>query len=154
VAKKNFKSGLEDLFNDAMEGNIAKNVSEKMATKKPSSKSKKSFSSGLESLFEEAITETTIESAQATKDGKKSKGSTKRSKPAFGIDSLICETVETSKIERVTAPEGKKRVTITFDKEKLEKLKKIARLQKSYLKDIVNEVVGEYISEFESSKKG
>lgn len=154
MAKKNFKSGLEDLFNDAMEGNIAKNVSEKMASKKPSSKSKKSFSSGLESLFEEAITETTIESAQATKDGKKSKGSTKRSKPAFGIDSLIRETVETSKIERVTAPEGKKRVTITFDKEKLEKLKKIARLQKSYLKDIVNEVVGEYISEFESSKKG
>jgi hypothetical protein len=45
-----------------------------------------------------------------------------------------------------------KRLTVTFDKKKLEKLKKIARLEKSYLKDILGEIVAEYIKKYELSK--
>ncbi len=152
VGKKNFKSGFDDLFTEAIEGNIAENVSKKMSDKK-AGKSKKSFSSDLNSMFEEAITETTIENAKAVKDGKKTKKKSTRTKPMFGIDALIRETVETSQLNTEKAPNGKKRVTITFDKEKLEKLKKIARLKKSYLKDIVNEVVAEYINEYETDNK-
>lgn len=153
MAKKNFKKGFDDIFSEAMDGNLTEQVSKKMAKKRSSNKS---FASDLESLFEEAITETTIEKAEAIKKGKtpaKSKKK-KRSKPLFGIDALIRETVETSKVETkpLNTGKGMKRVTITLEQKRLEKLKKIARLEKSYLKDIINEVVAEYISKYETQQ--
>jgi len=43
-----------------------------------------------------------------------------------------------------------KRVSFVFDKSKLKKLKSIAKIKKAHLKDIIDEVVAEYLSEFEN----
>jgi hypothetical protein len=146
VAKKNFSKGFSDLLEGAMDGNLAERVTQKMASKQSPSKS---FAADLESLFESSIKESTMESLEAIKDGKKTPVSKARTKPAFGLDALIRETVETSTVETSQTPEGLKRVTITIDQKRLDKLKKIARIEKSYLKDIINEVVAEYIAKYE-----
>ena len=71
-------------------------------------------------------------------------------KPLSGLDSLIRKTIEGGKI---AIEEGaKRRVTVIFEPEKLEKLRTIAKLEKSYLKDIVNEVVSDYIKDYERQR--
>ncbi len=151
MSRKKFKNSFDDLFNDAVEGKIEENDTKKTVKKKTTA-SKKSFLSDLNSLFEETITEATIENAKTIKKGKSPKKTRKRTKrkPSFGIDSLIRETVENSTLERKPADSGLKRITITVKETNLDKLKQIARLQKSYLKDIINEVVAEYIDEYET----
>ena len=61
------------------------------------------------------------------------------------MDALIRETVETSRVE--ITPQSTKRITFIFDEEKIDKLQKIARLKKAYVKDIINEIVSEYIEQ-------
>jgi hypothetical protein len=63
----------------------------------------------------------------------------------FGLDALIRETVESSSVE--VTPSNTKRVTFVFDEEKINKLKQIARLKKAYVKDIVDEIISEYLKE-------
>ena len=46
----------------------------------------------------------------------------------------------------------KKRVTFVFDKEKLAKLKEIARTEKAYLKDIIGDVVSRFIEKYEKEQ--
>ena len=137
-----------------MDGNLKEKVTEKTAKKKRSST--KSFALDLESLFEETIKESTAENVEAIKSGKKTvrktKTQSKRSKPSFGLDALIRETVETSTVETKKTAKGLKRVTITLEQKRLDKLKSIARMEKSYLKDIINEVVAEYITKYETQQ--
>ena len=115
---------------------------------KPKKRSAKNFTSDLDSLFEDALRDTLQEKAQKiVKDDGKTSPARKRKVPAlFGLDALIRRTVEGS-IEEV---DRKKRVTFIFDKMRLAKLKKIARKEKSYLKDIIGEVMSEYIKEYEA----
>ena len=47
---------------------------------------------------------------------------------------------------------GKKRLTVTVDKTKLEKLKSIARLENAYMKDILVRLIDEYIQEYAREK--
>ena len=42
-----------------------------------------------------------------------------------------------------------RRLTLAFNKEQLEKLKQIARVEGIYLKDLINDLVDRYISEYE-----
>lgn len=157
MSRKKFKNSFDDLFNDAVDGKIEESDTKKKAVKKKTPASKKSFISDLNSLFEETITEATIENAKTIQKGKSPKETRRKStkrKPSFGIDSLIRETVENSTLERKPVDNGLKRITITVKETNLDKLKKIARLQKSYLKDIINEVVADYITEYETHKKG
>lgn len=150
MSKKKFKAGFDDLFNEALQENTSAKESEKVVKHRSSSKS---FAANLESLFEDTIKESTAEKAEAIKEGKKRTSSSKRTKPVFGLDALIRETVETSTIQTTKTAKGLKRVTITFDPKKLEKLKSIARVEKAYLKDIVNEVVSDYIAKYEISNE-
>lgn len=155
MAKKNFKKGLNDLFDDALEDSFkeekeVRTVKNAKNTKK-SSKPQKSFASDLDLFLQDAIEESIKEHVEETKKKKPTRRKSKRSKPMFGLDSLIQQTVETSKIEAVM--DGNvKRVTFTFDKSKLERLKKIARLEKAYVKDIVGELVSKYIDQYDSAK--
>ena len=66
-----------------------------------------------------------------------------------GLDSLIRSTVEDS-LMVIEPTSNNKRVSFVFDKSKLKKLKSIAKIKKAYLKDIIDEVVAEYLAEFES----
>jgi predicted metal-dependent hydrolase len=147
MAKKKFKLGLGDLLDNAMDNNSSKvesnkrasNAAKRTSSKKPS----KSFSDNLDDLFQEAIEESLQENADKIK--KKNRTTSKRKKPMFGLDALIRETVESSSVE--VTPSNTKRVTFVFDEEKINKLKQIARLKKAYVKDIVDEIISEYLKE-------
>lgn len=152
MAKKKFKLGLGDLLDNAMDSDTPK-AEPKKSTRKTtrrttSKKTTKSFSANLDDLFQEAIEESVQENAEKIK--KKRRTTSKRKKPMFGLDALIRETVETSKVEVI--PTNTKRVTFVFDEEKINKLKQLARLKKAYVKDIVNEIISEYLDENEPIK--
>lgn len=155
MAKKKFKMGLGDLLDNAMENDTPKTepkktrkTTQKQPKRTTSKKTTKSFSTNLDDLFQEAIEESVQEQADNLK--KKKRTISKRKKPMFGLDALIRETVETSKVEVV--PTNTKRVTFVFDETKINKLKQLARLKKSYVKDIVNEIISEYLDENEPVK--
>ena len=82
----------------------------------------------------------------------KSLAHTKRvRRPLSGLDALIRPPVETSSTNYDA--KAKKRVSFVFERKKLEKLKKIARSKKSYLKDILGDIVSGYIDEYEKKAK-
>ena len=130
----------------------------------------KNFTMDLDSLFQEVVHESIEEQfeikKEKEKEKKKNKNQTKEVKPkpkakpaakkkrrviprSGGIDSLIRSTVEGSMMQ-IESTSNKKRVSFVFDKEKLKKLKSIAKVKKSYLKDVIDEVVAEYLEKYES----
>ncbi len=137
--KKTFSSGFDDLFS---------NVQEQKETSAPAkSTSKKNFSDSLDSIFQDAIQDAFKEKAEQIAEGKTVKKTKRRTKPVFGLDALIRQTVEQSEIKQ-----DKKRVTFTFETEKIEKLRSIAKLEKARIRDIVNELVSDYIQKHETKK--
>ncbi len=170
MAKKNFIDGLDSIFGgDSNEGNedltIITQEKEPPKTKKKTrkkSKSSKDFTADLDSLLQEALQESVEQHASKKKTSlpvAKTKRNPKRGRikrTLSGLDALIRQTVESSQIdvqeESGSSKPKKKRVTFSFDRDKVDKLKSIARLEKSYIKDIVNSIVTEYIEEYEKSK--
>jgi len=124
---KTFSSGFDDLFSDAVEQQTLPQKGE--ASK---SSSKKNFSDSLESIFQDAITEAVQEKAEQVAEGQVIKKAKRRTKPMFGLDSLIRQTIEQSEIKP-----DKKRVSFTFETQKIEKLRNIAKSEKARIRDIV-----------------
>lgn len=162
MAKKNFIDGLDSLFGDEQNDEIvvvAEDTKEQSDTKRKKKSSSKNFTADLDTLLQEALQES-VERHKAKKKREVSvaKSPKKRGRiksTLSGLDALIRQTVNTSEME-VTQDASlpkKKRVTFSFDREKVEKLKSIARLEKSYIKDIVNAIVTEYIEQYEEEKK-
>ncbi|MEL6865703.1 MAG: hypothetical protein AAFP19_14860 [Bacteroidota bacterium] len=168
MSKKKFTDGLEDLFGPSFEegiqdGNpfLTTTVEEKVGRKEKSTVKKsrkrkasgKNFTSDLESLFQHALTEAIDESSRKLKGKTETQPKTQvrriRRRPVSGLDSLIRQTITTSRVDIETGT--KKRVTFVFDKSKLAKLKRIAKVEKAYLKDIIGSIVEEYISSYEQS---
>lgn len=152
---KGFKAGLESLLQEAWkdDGFQEKNIflpEIKTETKKviKKGKSRKNFTNSFSSLFEEAFEETIDEKIQEIKQGKPVASKRRTKKLDTGIDQLIKSTIETSQVE-VKEIRHHKRVTFLFDEKKLEKLKQIAKLEKLYLKDILNDIVSDFIKEYE-----
>lgn len=150
--KKNisFKDGLESLLMDAFNEAPNEDTLFGKTTPKPKTARSKNFAADLSSMFEEALLESVEEQVEEKKTSSEQAVSPETTSYT-GLDNLIKNTVETSKVS-ITNKEKQKRVTFLFDKEKLNKLKTIARIEKTYLKNIVNEVVGEFISEYERDK--
>lgn len=123
----------------------------------------KNFTMDLDSLFQEVVHESIEEQFELKKEKEKGKKKNKNQKTeskskaklekkkrrviprSGGIDSLIRSTVEGS-IMQIESTSNKKRVSFVFDKEKLKKLKSIAKVKKAYLKDVIDEVVAEYLA--------
>lgn len=121
-------------------------------------KSRKDFTTDLDSLLEDALKDSFVEPDEKPGSEKGLEHKTKSAqhtarpkKPLTGLDALIRRTVETSTIE--VNSRSKKRITIVFEKEKIEKLKKIARAEKAYLKDIMDKIVSEFLRQYEVKKK-
>lgn len=75
----------------------------------------------------------------------------KRSRrPTGGLDLLIRSTVEPVAV--TDADTHTRRVTLLFDPKKLEKLKTIAKLERTYLKNIMDELVQDFIQHYEKQK--
>ncbi|MCB9283314.1 MAG: hypothetical protein H6563_04510 [Lewinellaceae bacterium] len=157
MGKKKFKDGLESLFRDAQEE--AKNtplvVETEQAPEKPSGRSSgKHFSDELEQFFQEALQESIQDGLSTPKAANPDPAPATRrpAKPKDGLDALIRRTIESSEMD-LRYDENRKRIAFSFEKENLEKLKKIARLEKTLLKDMIARVVADYIREYEQNNK-
>lgn len=173
LSKKKFKKGLERVFSPEpatvesgegtafLEKPFIPNSGDSAHSDKSRSKSssRKNFTTDLDSLLKEALQESfeeQMELRQNESAGKvkafHKKASTQR--PMTGLDQLIRRTIESSdmQVAEEKPGSGKKRLVVTFEKEKVDKLKKIARLEKAYLKEILNDLVANFIKEYESKK--
>ena len=112
----------------------------------PAPEEEEGFSEALEAFFREELAEKVIERAEEDRKGKK-RGI---SSPKRGVDSLIQGTLfEEDQLELGRTDKGE-RVTLVFDTRQVKKLQSIARMEKTYLRNIVSEVVGEFIRSYES----
>ncbi len=162
MSKKRFKEGLESLFEEsvATETFQRKNPllkdSSKSTEKKSGKNSGKSFANQFDELFENQATEKIVEEVEKTKKRsikqakKQLPKAVEQEKQRLGIDALFRKTMESKKIE-IPVPSGQKRVTFTFDQELLTKLKSIARVEKTYIREVIAEAVQQFIQSYEET---
>lgn len=159
MSKKRFSEGLDDLFNDAHSGHATLFGGDTAVATAPERKSAhKNFLADLDSLLQEALEES-LERFEANQpDSTTPSGKTKATTadlpqraPVSGLDALIRQTID---VQEITTDEasGKKRLTVTVDRSKLEKLKTIARLENAYMKDLLVHLIDEYIEEYTQQK--
>ena len=160
MSKKKFTVGLESLFGMATEEAFQEESplldKKKKETKKASpsikKRTSKDFTSDLDTLFEEALAETIEERQDKAKSKIQAppKPRRRRLRRLSGLDALIRHTEDMESVE-VDVP-TKKRVSFVFEKDKLAKLKEIAKMENAYLKDIIGEVVTNFIEKYEKEQ--
>ncbi|MEM9991276.1 MAG: hypothetical protein AAF738_05890 [Bacteroidota bacterium] len=121
----------------------------KKTTSKKKKSSKKSFAGNLNLLLEDALKDSIKEHVEKAVEPNIKR---KSRKPMVGLDSLIRETVKTTKVSVEVG--AKRQVTVLFEPENLQKLKTIARIEKSFLRDIVNDVLNNFINSYEQERGG
>jgi hypothetical protein len=150
---------MESIFGEASEDTLQESsplLSSTQSEAKPRtskrSSSGKNFSddlqSFLQSAFDDSLEQQLAERSQKKPLQEQAKVKKRHRRPLSGLDALIRSTVD-PKPARVDSSKAK-RVTLTFDPKKLEKLKAIARNRKAYLKDVIDEIVAEYLDAKES----
>jgi hypothetical protein len=166
VSKKKFSSGLDSLFDvpediqDTMAAEAAPSVFEEQngntrigsvstMTRKASSKN---FTSDLDSLFSDAFTDAVEEKVEKLRRASGIEDPFEDNRRAYkqplsGLDALIRSTIDTSLAGFDHA--AVKRLTIFFENYKVDKLKSIAKSERSFVKDLVNGVLTEYINNYE-----
>lgn len=160
MSRKKFTDNIGNLFGDddadiLSEESVlltATSVSDKKRNPQSSRASHgKNFATDLESFLKEAFEESleayTQGEARTAADTQLKK---RNRRPSGGLDLLIRSTVEP--VVTSDADTHTRRVTLLFDQKKLEKLKTIARLERTYLKDIMDELVLEFIQHYEQKK--
>lgn len=162
MAKKRFTDGLESVFEEPKDEKTkgeelllfpVDKIDATTSTEKVKKNTTKTFTEDLQSFLQEAFNES-FEEQSAEQPGNLQHDrhiKKRRRKPLSGLDTLIRETVHPKSMDLLDKPT--RRLTLTFDHQKLEKLKHIARLEKTYLKDIIDEIVGEFINDYEKNKK-
>jgi hypothetical protein len=171
VSKKKFSTGLDVLFEQSEESKPLDTRNEMgskgssaftesgvssaaMAVRKNASKN---FTSDLDSLFNEAFTEAVEQKLEKMQrdsgispNFEQKRGNLTQS--LNGLDALIRSTIDTSLVGFEHAP--MKRLSIMFENQKMEKLKSIARTERSFIKDLVSSVLSEFIQDYETKQKG
>ncbi len=160
MSKKRFTDGLESLFGFSEGGDLAEEspllaetevrVITEPKAKKARGRSSKNFTSDLDSLFEDTLEDVIEETKTDYQQGIKPDKKRKQRRPVSGLDALIRRTLDTGESE--VSYDKRKRVTFVFEKSKVEKLKRIAKAQKVYLKDILGEIVKDYLHQYEKEK--
>jgi len=156
LSKKKFTDGLESLFGESpkevdQKGNFLLFPVEQVVEEDRKEIEKgvtKNFSSDLDSFLKEAFDEAFDENPEQTKSNKPAK---KSRKSLSGLDALIRSTIEPHSIN-FDKKRNSKRITFLVDKDKLDKLKEIAKQEKTFLKDIISSIVEEYVSKYETEK--
>lgn len=159
MSKKRFSEGLDDLFSDAHAGHgnlFDADTAVAHATDRKSAH--KNFMADLDSLLQEALEESLERYESNQPDTTTPSGKTKATganmgyrSPVTGLDALIRQTIDVQEIASDEAS-GKKRLTVAVDRTKLEKLKTIARLENSFMKDLLVQLIDEYINEYTQQK--
>jgi hypothetical protein len=154
MSKKKFSEGLEDLFKDLQEfddaGLKTTEPSGQRANSAPRS-GQKSFAAELETIMQEDYEDMPESAPSASLQGKSKSREAMRRALFSGLDSLIRPTID---VQELTEEEqsGKKRLTVALEKVKLEKLKLIARMENSYMKDILISLIDEYLDKYSRDK--
>ncbi len=158
MGKKKFKDGLESLFDEVQQESLSKKsplLFETGQQEAPQRKAKpsagKHFSDDLELFFQESLKESIQEELSSSSQNLKTARVNRSSRPKDGLDALIRRTVDSTQIE-LRYDESKRRIVLTFDRERLSKLKQIAKMEKTLLKDMISRVVADYIKEYEHKK--
>ncbi|MEL7118825.1 MAG: hypothetical protein AAFO07_05270 [Bacteroidota bacterium] len=173
MSRKKLLEGLESIFTDqptddllqmdermqsaASKGKTTSKAKPKKTTKKTTRSSSKNFSNELTLFLNEAFQESFDDqmAQQASDTNEKEKKDLvikKRSRrPKGGLDGLIRNTIEP---EKVTFSANRiKQITLALEEEKIQKLKEIARLEKKYLRKVINEIVEDFISDYQNNVK-
>lgn len=156
--KKKFSEGLENMFQTSLFEGLyepedkssagAKTAAAAVAERHAAAGATKSFADSLEQFLNETIEQIVEEKAdEIEKNGIEAVRSTKgrSNKPTIGIDLLIRSTVESAEAYE----NSKKRISFSFEKDKLEKLREIADLKRSRIRDIVEDLVNNFIQGYE-----
>lgn len=160
MSKKTFSDGLDDLLADVHSGpGDLFGGSDTIAARPPERKSAhKNFMADLDSLLQEALEESLERYDANQPDTTTPSGKSKATDanisyrtPMSGLDALIRQTIDVQEISTDEAS-GKKRLTVTVDRSKLDKLKAIARMENSYMKDLLVHLIDEYIEEYTQQK--
>jgi hypothetical protein len=155
MSKKKFSEGLDDLFSNepAVESQWAYATTDAPVRERRASN--KNFMDDLDELFSQAMDERfdqpDPEPPTASTSSTKSKSLAAQRAPLSGLDALIRQTIDVQEINFDEAS-GKKRLTVAIDKTKLLQLKNIARIENSYLKDIMIQLIDEYLQEYQAKK--
>lgn len=112
----------------------------------------KDFTDSLQSFLSETFEESFERQMAEVKKQEPAEKPKKPRRRRSSLDMLIRNTVEPAKIEIEGQEPKRRRITLTFEPQKLEKLRNIARVERAMLKDIINDIVGEYIQKYEVDK--
>ncbi|HLP95494.1 MAG TPA: hypothetical protein VK168_15730 [Saprospiraceae bacterium] len=160
MSKKRFSEGLDDLFSNSHSGhgNVFEEAVVLTSPAAPSERrsAHKSFATDLDALLQEALDESLERYESSQPDSVSASAKTKSSADMRvpvrnGLDNLIRQTIDVKEIA-TDEDSGKKRLTVAVDRPKLEKLKTIARLENSYLKDLLVHLIDEYIQDYTKEK--
>lgn len=164
MAKKRFTDGLESLMGESS-GSKAQ-VKElllfpELANDPPPPKyekrpAQKGFAAELQSFLTEAFEESfEAQMSLLERDMESPQQATSSSKPLrrppSGLDALIRSTIEPETMNVQEYPT--RRIVLTFDEEKIEKLQHIAQVKKTVLKDMISEIVSNFIRTYEKKKR-
>lgn len=152
MAKKKFSEGLDDLLSNSQTGgNASVDSAAAVAPPKERRTGHKSFMSDLDALLQDALDESLARQQDVQTASKSAPKRSVSDTVPHGLDALIRQTVDIQDIMTDEAT-GKRRLTVSVDKAKLEKLKTIARLENSFLKDLLIELIDTYIQEYPGKK--
>jgi len=164
MSKKRFSEGLDDLFNSrhANDGELFGStvvLTAPTGASERKASSHKSFMTDLDSLLQEAMDESMERYESNQPDSVSASSKTKASNPdalrapmRSGLDNLIRQTIDVQDFSTDEST-GKKRLTVAVDRPKLEKLKAIAKLENAFLKDLLTNLIDEYLEDY-NQKKG
>lgn len=174
MSKKRFTSGMEDLLHEAsqtspvyiagssksqqnltpMEGNTLPMEGISLIGDQPIAPLRrthgKKFSDDLQTFLQEAFDDSFEKYLDPNYVHDDSSNKKRSLKPMAGLDAILRSTVDPKTMR--LGPGNTRRLTLVFDENKLNKLKSIARMERSYLKDIIDEIVESFINEYEVKK--
>jgi hypothetical protein len=174
MSKKRFTSGMEDLLHEAsqtspvyiagssksqqnltpMEGNTLPVEGISLIGDQPVAPLRrthgKKFSDDLQTFLQEAFDDSFEKYLDPNYVHDDSSNKKRSLKPMAGLDAILRSTVDPKAMR--LGPGNTRRLTLVFDENKLNKLKSIARMERSYLKDIIDEIVESFIHEYEVKK--
>lgn len=148
MSKKRFSEGLDELFQSSGDTTSAALPQAESTARERRSSSSKNFVRDLEALFEEAMVD--LDETPESDAGIPPAGVAQtpvRTRSA-GLDALIRPT-ETYSTETAEVGATLKRLTVTVERAKLEKLRSLARIENLYLKDLLQRAIDDYLKKYE-----
>lgn len=155
MSKKRFTDGLNDLVNneyDTLEVGVVDQRGVGSNAQPIRKSGGKRFVTTLDSLLAE-VSEDPFFSEPRTGVNRPGKSKTTETSgyraPVTGLDALIRQTLQ---VDHSQDDETKRRISVIVDRQKLDRLKTIARMEGAFMKDIITELIEEYVLKYSNDK--